>query len=158
MKCEKCGNEANSVEKYQFYYGNYVGSQYIDRRHSLTKYKIAGSHEVFLCQNCVGHFIDRIRLIVSAGLVLLGLAAFLIRMLIQQPAQGSEADSIADAFAGLFIIVIALLFYFGTYKEWRKEKNRSGFGDQIAIRLHKKELRRAGFRKFFTRARYEDLQ
>jgi hypothetical protein len=154
MKCVKCGTETSAGDVYRFYYGNYVGDVYINRRHSLTKYQIGGEKNVFLCDKCVDHYTDRIALFISAGLAILGILTTFVRLLIGPSSEGSESE----AFVGLFVVLLGILLYFGTKKEWKKQKPRSGFGDMLAIRIHKKELKNAGYRKFFTRENYKRLQ
>lgn len=164
MRCRQCETENAAGATYRYFFGTHAGSEYIDRRHTRTQYRIAGSEQVYLCDRCVDEHVKRRAR--RAGLAIsLGILGFVVCCLLLPMGAVAVLGNDLTPFRALLPVVGFLLACtlvgpitcLGMRQAGKKGEGRAGAGDDLAIRLRKADLRVRGYDKFFTRAAYSRL-
>jgi len=155
MRCEKCMTETNKGGNYSFYYGTFTGSSRFDRHITFQHFRIGGSENVFLCDDCVNRQINRFALLIGSVFSLIALAFSVLRLFVGGPAP--EGSSLETIIGFPIALVGGPLLYLGISRSWKRGKNREIMGDSLAIQLRKNNLKSKGYTKFFTRENYKGL-
>jgi hypothetical protein len=122
-----------------------------DRRTTRTRYKIEGSENAFLCDQCVGQHVERRARLMAGSVFVAILLLSTLRLVLGGPApQGSELETVIG-FPLAF--VAGLVLYLGI-RRWKKGKQREFMGDSLAINTRKAALKQSGYDAFFTREDY----
>jgi len=154
MKCARCGRETTEGISYRFYFGKRGQTDMPDRRTTRTHYKIVGSEDAFLCDQCVGQHIERRARLTAGGVFVVTMLLATLRVVLGGPApQGSELETVVG-FPTAF--VAALVIYFGI-RRWKRGRQREYMGDGLAIKLRKATLKQSGYDAFFTRQDHQRL-
>lgn len=155
MKCESCGVDTQTGQRYTFYYGSLTGASTTGRL-TVTNYRIAGRQDLFLCDTCVARHSEmnarKLGLILLVVPLLIGLC-FLSPIFL-----GLEGYGFEQAKPLMPILWLALLgpfVYLIRRSVWKR--GTGGVGDSLAIKLRRPELKKAGFDSFFTREEYKRM-
>lgn len=163
MKCEKCGNESNIGETYQFYYG----------KGSYDKPKIEGSQKVYICNRCLLEKMQKIDWkfwITTHLIVFIFLAAiFIITPILIIPKGWGPFIKYFIMFIGISIwaIILIIIFRRSKLKHFLIDKALAGNvknitilkenfntrdeGDSMAIELYKNSLKQKNYKGFLSR-------
>jgi hypothetical protein len=156
MKCRHCEEDSNTGSSYKFYYGKHIGTEKPTLNMRVNKYLISGSISAYICRACV---------IKRTLFSLPGIAAILwivsIALVVFRPAIDTSnpiafmrrSGTYELGAYGIVFIGIFLLFY--VFKHGLKWISK--YGDALAIRAYRSELKAKGYDSFFTRAQYGRL-
>lgn len=157
MECDKCRQEREDGQTYQFYYGTKGRpTKSIERGGILTRtpYQVAGQASVWICRRCffVRYWLP-LGLSVAAVLILGLFVLFLALGLIfaEQPVRPFAAPMLCVSAGflalGAGIVVIA-----------RSSQRQTNFGERLAIRIKRQSLERQGYNVFLTTDQYNGLE
>ena len=157
--CENCHEVDVTGDKYFFFYGSFISSEYLGGNRTRYDFKIAGSQDVFLCERCVLEFgKKRIRPLsvgIPLGMVLLSVG-FTIGQYINGMQTGVGSETNVPIFTSVFIIFTAIMLHFGVKRQSLKQKPING--DLLAIKLRKPHLKSQGYTRFYTREQMRQNQ
>ena len=148
MKCESCGLESKAGQSCTFYYGKLTGTTSAGKS-IISRYNIAGAQDLYLCNSCIARHSEmnarKMGLIVTAIPVVIGLC-FLSSSLM-----GIEGgfEAVKPLMGIFWMALFGPFLYLIRRSIWQKDA--AGVGDSLAIKLRKRELKKAGFDSFFTR-------
>jgi hypothetical protein len=155
--CEKCKAVNPVGASYVFYYGTFAGSEYLGDQRTRYDFKIAGTQEIFLCNQCVTEYgrkrAQRKSLGISAGLaaLVIGLSVCSLLMSVANPDATSQINMMP---AVVLLLILAPLLYFWMQRQARKQPLAQG--DLLAMELRKPALKSQGYTRFFTRQQVRD--
>jgi hypothetical protein len=160
QKCEKCQETNRSGAVYSFAYGTLAGSDYLGNQTTRYSFKIAGSQDVFLCDQCVTEFgkkrTQKLSLGISLGVLAIVVGLSVISLLINAANPGG-APQIGSLLLGVVVTLLLVpVIYFG--RSFRVRKQPLAEGDRLAIELRKPALTSQGYTRFFTRQQMRDNQ
>ena len=171
--CELCERNTDEGNTYLFYYGKEVDKQRVENK-MITRYRIAGSQETFICHQCMTKEGSKRSIVAGVSFVLFSLAIFFISIFVY-PIQWSQLDkqNLTAVIIGACLLLGAVAFGLIMINQGlrlrrlAREDNRellnkalasySEIGDQISIQLFKEELLTSGHDSFFTRAQHKNL-
>lgn len=143
MNCEACHEETTKGDTYFVRYG-FERREYVSYKWEAVYQSIAGTRNVWICDNCLNRYITRYALLAGIGLPTMMFAVGLSNYLSSK----ELVQLISPIILG--IIVGAFLFLIISGRR-RRSKGRLQMGDVYAMRLVKPGLRRQGYRSFYTR-------
>lgn len=169
-RCEKCGVETEAGNTYQFYYGKSAGERkYVKDGKQMVerKFDIAGTHQAYICNQCVAikelanrHTGMRSILILGAILIALFVLSYVTNILM---------------FLGvisLLLGILGLVVAFFAFQKWQSlsnllkssnnsrvldklAKSNTDVGDELSIEVHRASLEKQGFPLLLTRGAYK---
>ena len=143
MNCEACQEEKNMGDKYIVRYG-FERREYVSYKREAVYRNIAGARNVWICDDCLDSYISRHALIAGVGLPLMMVAVGLSNY--------SSGKQFAALISPIILgIIVGLVLYLVMSRQGKRIKGRQNLGDVYAIRLVKPELKRQGYRSFYTR-------
>jgi hypothetical protein len=168
MICKKCLQDVDVSEGgvCPFYYGTLIDTK---RRGSttITRYRISGKEEVFLCNTCVVIYAmgqrSGVYRFVAIGVAMAAGLVLLLTLL----AQNSTASVTFLLISGLILVVALVLFLLGIMEQKRVErqhydhlsaKARAEYGSSLAVSMRRDLLQARGYTQFFTPERMKSLK
>jgi len=155
-KCAHCKKYSKRGSDYKFHYGKHIGTEKPTLNMSVNKYLISGSISAYICRACV---IKRTLFSfpgIASILWIVSLALLVFRPAIDtsDPIASLRRSSTYEIGAyGIVFLGVYLWFY--VLKHGLKWISK--FGDALAIRAYRSELKTKGYDSFFTRAQYRRL-
>jgi len=143
MDCEVCQKETAAGDSYIVRYG-FERREYVSYKREAVYRSIAGTRKVWICDNCLNHYISRQALFSGLGMLLLMGSLGLVNFLSAKPLAEQISPVVLGIIGGAFLFLVIS-------SRRRKSKGRLQMGDVYAMRLIKPELRRQGYRSFYTR-------
>lgn len=158
-QCENCKAVNPAGATYPIYYGTFAGSEYLGNQRTRYSFKIAGSKEIFLCNQCVTEYgkkqMQQRSLGLSLGLVamVIGLSVCSLLLKVVDPGGANQTNMTP---AVVFVVILAPLVYF--WMQRQAAKHPLGQGDLLALKLCKPALKSQGYTRFYTRQQMHDNQ
>lgn len=143
MRCEACHEETSKGDTYIVRYGS-ERREYVSYKREAVYRNIAGTRNVWICDNCLNRYITRHALLAGIGLPMLMVAVGLSNYL-------SSKETLQLISPIILGIIVGLVLFLIMTRQGKKIKSRQNQGDVYAIRLVKPELKRQGYRNFYTR-------
>lgn len=139
-RCARCKNDADPLRQCVFWYGKVVdvntsgGGPVLE---ITTKYSLEEPLSETICSNCI---LKRRLMYIAGGLVSVALVWITCAAL--------SAGFLKAVVVFPLMIAGAVLLLFGVFLD------SDQIGDTLAISVHRKRLKKAGYRTFFTRAQH----
>jgi hypothetical protein len=143
MNCEACHEEKITGDTYIVRYG-FERRELISYKRMAVYQSIVGTRNVWICDHCLNRYITRHALIAGIGLPLMMAAVGLSNY--------SSSKQLAALISPIILgIIVGLVLYLIMSRQGKRTKGLQNLGDVYAIRLVKPELKRQGYRSFYTR-------
>ncbi len=143
MNCEACHEEKTTGNTYIVRYGS-ERREYVSYKREAVYRSIAGTRNVWICDDCLNGYISRHALIAGIGLPTMMFAVGLSNYL--------SSKELVQLISPIILgIIVGLVLYLIMTRQGKKIKSRQNLGDVYAMRLVKPELKRQGYRNFYTR-------
>lgn len=143
MKCEACKSETNPGDFYIVRYGS-ERSEYLSYKKIAVYRNIAGTLQVFICNQCLNRHISTRALLSGGGFALLTASVSLVAFLTGKPLNEQIAPLVIALLGGVMLYLLIS-------KKQKQGAGRLQMGDWYAIQLVKPRLRAQGYRSFYTR-------